>query len=144
MLTGLIFIKTEVLRWKVQNKWTLNAFMGQERKPQIINQNKNDVPLLINVKDCLPRLSEPRLLCLWSKVEIEVLSEVAQLCQTLCDPVDCSLSGCSVHGILQSRILEWVAIPSPGDLPNPGIEPRSPTLQADALPSEPPGKPRSI
>ena len=42
-------------------------------------------------------------------------------------------------GILQVRILEWVARPSsPGDLPNPGIEPRSPTLQADSLPSEPP------
>ena len=37
-------------------------------------------------------------------------SEVAQLCPTLCDPVDCSLSGSSVHGILQVRILEWVAI----------------------------------
>ena len=34
--------------------------------------------------------------------------------------------------------------PSPGDLPNPGIEPGSPTLQADSLPSEPPGKPRSL
>ena len=43
-------------------------------------------------------------------------------------------------GIIQARILEWVAFPSPGDLPNPGIEPRSPTLQADSLPSEPPGK----
>ena len=42
-------------------------------------------------------------------------------------------------GILQARILEWVAIPSPaGDLPNPGIEARSPTLQADSLLSEPP------
>ena len=40
----------------------------------------------------------------------------------------------------QARILEWVAIPfSPGDLPNPGIEPRSPSLQADSLPSEPRG-----
>ena len=38
-------------------------------------------------------------------------------------------------------MLEWIAFPSPGDLPNPGIEPRSPTLQADALLSEPPGKP---
>ena len=37
-------------------------------------------------------------------------SEVAQLCPTLYDPVDCSLSGSSVHGILQARILEWVAI----------------------------------
>ena len=37
-------------------------------------------------------------------------SEVAQLCPTLCDPVDCSLPGSSLHGILQARILEWVAI----------------------------------
>ena len=38
------------------------------------------------------------------------MGEVAQSCLTLCDPVDCSLPGCSVHGILQARILEWVAI----------------------------------
>ena len=45
-------------------------------------------------------------------------------------------------GILQAKILEWVAMPSPPvDLPNPGIEPRFPALQADSLPSEPPGKP---
>ena len=43
-----------------------------------------------------------------------------------------------IHGILQARILPF---PSPGDLPNPGIEPRSPALQADSLPTEPPGKP---
>ena len=39
------------------------------------------------------------------------------------------------------RIHEWVAIPSPGGLPNPGIKPRFPALQVDSLPSEPPGKP---
>ena len=45
----------------------------------------------------------------------------------------------SVHGILQERILEWVAISfSPGDLPDPGIEPKSLALQVDSLPSEPP------
>ena len=54
--------------------------------------------------------------------------------------MDCSPPGSSIHGILQARILEWVAFPSPGDLPDPGIEPRSPALQGDALPSEPPGK----
>ena len=43
--------------------------------------------------------------------------------------------------ILQARILEWVAMPSSKDLPNPGIESRSPALQADSLLSEPPGKP---
>ena len=50
----------------------------------------------------------------------------------------------SVHGILQARILEWVAIPFSRDPPDPGIEPRSPTLQADSLSSEPPGKPNEI
>ena len=44
-------------------------------------------------------------------------------------------------GILQASIPEWVACPPPGDLPNPGIEPRSPALQADSLPSASPGKP---
>ena len=45
-----------------------------------------------------------------------------------------------VPGILQARILEWIDITSLEDLSNPGIEPRSPTLQADSLLSEPPGK----
>ena len=43
-------------------------------------------------------------------------------------------------GILRARILEWVAMPSSGDLPKPGIEPRSPMLQEDSLPSKSPGK----
>ena len=132
------------------------------------------------------------------------------MCPILCDPMDCSLPGSSLHGILQARVQEWVAIsfsrgssqprnrtqvscivsktlyhlshhgspkvkslsrvrlfatpwtvahqappsmgfsrreywsgvpfPSLGDLPDPGIEPRSPALQAEALTSEPPGK----
>ena len=69
----------------------------------------------------------------------------SQSCLTLCDPVNYSLPGPSVHGILQAmefsrhgvgcHSLLW------GDLPDPGIEPESPALQADSLPSEPPGKP---
>ena len=62
------------------------------------------------------------------------------MCLTLCDPIDCSLSDSPIHGIFQARVLEWVAISSCRDLPNPGIEARSPALQADALPSEPPFK----
>ena len=57
-------------------------------------------------------------------MKVKVL--VAQSCPALCDPyVGGSPPGSSVHGILQARILEWVAFPSPGDLPDPGIEPRS-------------------
>ena len=66
-------------------------------------------------------------------------SSVAQLCPTLCNPMDYT-----VHGILQAKILEWVDfLFSPGDLPNPGIELRSPALQAGSLPVEPPGKPKN-
>ena len=54
--------------------------------------------------------------------------------------MDCSPPKSSVYGILQARILESVAISFSRDLPNPVIEPGSPALQADALPSEPPGK----
>ena len=46
---------------------------------------------------------------LYILVEVKVL--VAQPCLTFCDPMDCSLPGSSVHGILQAKILEWVAIP---------------------------------
>ena len=50
-------------------------------------------------------------------------SSVAQSCLTLCDPMDYP-----VHGILQARMLEWVAFPFSGDLPNPGIKPLQPGL----------------
>ena len=109
-----------------------------------------------------------------------MLCLVTQSCLTLCDPMDCSPPGSSM-GIIQARILEWVAISSSkgsspsrdqsrvsytagfavwatreaiysgmgccflpqGNLPNPGIESRFPTLQPDSLPSEPPGKPKN-
>ena len=54
--------------------------------------------------------------------------------------MDCSWPSSSVHEISQARILEWVAIPFSRGLPNPGIELGSPALQADSLPSGPPGK----
>ena len=57
--------------------------------------------------------------------------KVAQSCLTLCDPMNYT-----VHGILQARILEWVAVPSSRGSSQPGIKPRSPTLQADSLPAE--------
>ena len=44
------------------------------------------------------------------KMTLRIESEDAQSCPTLCDPMDCSLPGSSVHGILQARIMEWVAI----------------------------------
>ena len=58
--------------------------------------------------------------------------------------MDCSPPGSSVHGILQAKRLEWAAIFSSGDLPDPGIKsmsPVSPALQADSSPAKPSGKP---
>ena len=76
-----------------------------------------------------------------------VLSEYVSVCAclvtqsypALCDPIDCSPAGSFVHGILQARILEWVAIPFSRGSSWPGTEPRSPALQVDSLRSEPPG-----
>jgi len=55
--------------------------------------------------------------------------------------MDYILPGFSVHGISRQEYWSGLLFPSPGDLPDPGIKPRSPALQAYALPSEPPGKP---
>ena len=67
---------------------------------------------------------------------------VTKLCPALCHPMDCSSPGFSVHGIPQARILKSrLPFLPPEDLPNPGTEPGSPTLQADSLLSEPAGKP---
>ena len=76
------------------------------------------------------------------RVVCAMLYLVAQLCLTLCDLMDCSHQAPLSMGILQARILEWAAIfLLQGILPTPGIEPRSPALQADSLPFELPGKP---
>ena len=66
---------------------------------------------------------------------------VVQSCLTLCNPMPCSLPGRSVHRISQPRILEWVAISLPGDLPKPGIEPVSPVLAGGFYTTVPPWKP---
>ena len=70
-----------------------------------------------------------------------VLSEVTQSCLTLCDPMD-SVACQAPQSMGFSRQEYWSGLlfPSSGDLSNPGIKPGSPALQADSLPSEPPGK----
>jgi len=70
---------------------------------------------------------------------VKVKSEsVTQTCLTLCDSMDYT-----VRGILQAGILDWIAFPFSRESSQPGIEPRSPTLQTDSLPAEPQGKPLS-
>ena len=73
-----------------------------------------------------------------------VCAKSLQSCSTVCSPMDCSLPGSSIHGILQARIPEWVAMPSSRGSSQPRDQPRSPMLQADSLPAEPPGKPKCV
>ena len=70
------------------------------------------------------------------RIVMKVKVKVTESCPTLCDPMDYT-----VHGILQARILEWVALPFSRDLHNPRIEPRTPALQVYSLPAEPQEKP---
>ena len=64
--------------------------------------------------------------------------KVAQLCLTLCDRMNCRPWNSSGQNTGVGSLF-----PSPRDLPNPGIKPRSPALQVDSLPAEPPGKPKN-
>ena len=69
-----------------------------------------------------------------------VLCVTAQSCLTLCDPMDRSQAPLSM-GFSRQQYWSGLPCPPPGDLFNPGVKPRSPTLQADSLPAEPRGKP---
>ena len=71
-------------------------------------------------------------------MQVKWTQSETQSCPTLCDPTDYT-----VHGILQARILEWVAFPFSRGSSQPRDQPRSPALQADSLPAAPPGKPKN-
>ena len=80
-------------------------------------------------------------------MKVKSESKVAQLCPTLCDPMDCSLPGSSIHGIFQARVLEWVATLSSGGLLTQGLNPCLLYLlhwQASSLPLVPFGKLKAI
>ena len=79
---------------------------------------------------------------IWTVREAQqIYSEVAQSCPTLCDPWTIAHQAPLSMGFSRQEYWSGLPLPSPGDLPDPGIEPRSPTLQADALTSALPGKP---
>ena len=97
-----------------------------------------------------PRSHSSPLLCLLSLRSFQSLRDLfmhaCELCPfrhvRLCVPMDCSPPGSSVPGILQARILEWAAISSPGDPPNPGTELTSPALAGGFFTLSPPERPR--
>ena len=65
---------------------------------------------------------------------------VAQSCLALCNPMDCMLPGPVSMGFSRQEYCSGLPFPSPGDLPDPRIEPGSPALQVDSILSEPGGK----
>ena len=84
----------------------------------------------------IPLAMSPGMEQVWVRVFVCV-RVCAQSCPTLCNPMDYSSPGSSVHGILQARIVEWVATSSCRDLPHPGNKLTSQCLlhwQADSLP----------
>ena len=104
---------------------------------------QSDVLLLPPLgKDLLPCWRVSRNISMFSAISgsasAPVKVKVTQSCLTLCNPM-------SVQSMEFSRLEYWSGqpFPSPGDLPTPGIEPRSSTLQADSLPAEPQGKPKN-
>ena len=118
--------------------YTQDIFLPSKRNFISISSNSSTVA----VTPSFQPLTTTNLLSVSMKSESENISHsvvslcccwITKSCLTLCDLMDCSPPGSSVHGILQTRILEWVAIslfPSPRNLPDQGIEPRSPSLQA--------------
>ena len=100
-----------------------------------------EIVVLVNQQYLLHSLSFVHSWCIvyinhYERAKVKV--KVTQSCPTLCDPID-------IQFMEFSRPEYWSGqlFPSPGDLSNPGIKPRTPTLQADSLPAEPPGKPRN-
>ena len=113
------------------------------KRQSVLRYLGSDSPFywLLNPKFC------PFLLRICVYFSTSVLGLVAQSCPTLCNPVDCSPPGSSIHGdSLDKDTGVGCHAPLLGNLPNPGIKPRSPALQTDSLPSEPPdaGKCRLI
>ena len=110
------------------------------RSPYALEKKTRQHPCLGLLEPAVPRPENAQFFrYMGSRQESE--SEVAQSCPTLCDPMDCYGQAPPSMGF--SRQEYWSGLPflSPEDLPNTGIKPGSPALEADALTSEPPGKP---
>jgi len=79
---------------------------------------------------------------LWGKPLSICYAKSLQSCPTLCDPINGSPPGSPSLGFARQEYQSGLPCPSPGYLPDPGIKPGSPALQADSLPSNPPAKPK--
>ena len=97
-----------IFPWK--ETWTTTQFnVYSSQHCYKMTSGKDEIPVAaFTVHESLRKLSSQNI-C-WKESERKKESEVTQLYPTVCDPVDCSLPGSSVHGILQARTLEWVTI----------------------------------
>ena len=89
-----------------------SLYFESENRVQIKLFTKQKYSRGCRKQTCLPGDKKQGQNKLWEGIDINTMCSVTQLCPTLCDLTDCSLPGSSVHGILQARILEWVAISS--------------------------------
>ena len=124
---------------------------GQVNRPsRVCNDLIQGILQPTSSTDCLSKFqresqsstNQPTRVSLYREFECAVVQSLSCV-QLFWDPMDCSSPDSSVHGISQARILQLLPFPSPGDLPDPGIQPVSPAFQADCLLSEPPRKPKS-
>ena len=118
-----------------KNRFLANCILIHEMKLSFIT-SENEVKYSLHEKPVIQTLPLASLFC--------YLFNVSVSCSVMSDSLwfhGLSPPGFSFHGILQTKILEWVAVPFFRDLLDPGIKTRSSVLLADSLPSEPPGKP---
>ena len=129
--------------WWLGGLWPL--LQGNQTQMSLILKSWTVKKINMNTKFWLPPDTHKLytvyffILCVITRLSIN-LSRRQRRCPTPCDPKDCSPPGSSVRGILQARILEWVAIPFSRGSFWPRDRTWSPALQADSLPSQPPGK----
>ena len=104
---------SSILAWRIP--WMEEPgrlqFMGFQRVRHHWATNTFTFSLRIIFLPLLTVLSSPKVIQAQALTVFKEWSEVVQSCPTLCDPTDCSLSGSSIHGILQAIIQEWVAMP---------------------------------
>ena len=120
-------------KWELTGPWTLLNLMSNCFRPRVSLSFCDSCDR--HVLQGLERELSSHGSAVWLfKSLILTWSEVAQSFPTLCDPMDCSLSGSSSMGFSRQECWSGLPFPSPGDFPDPGIEPGSPALRADALP----------
>ena len=111
-----------------------------------MQQGNVSLSLRIFSSDCKPKQRNLLNLFFLNTKCAVLCTKSLHLCLILCDPMDCSPPGSSIQGILQARILEWVAVPFSRDFPDPGIKPaslKSPALAGRFFTTSTTGKPTS-